>query len=252
MLLTAGILGYKAFNYYQQTKRQDAAVAFQDNVVPEDKADAGKNGISKNLIYCYDKHKNITKMVLEVLDSKENKLTYITIPQRTQTTMSASLYKKLVLDYPEVPQVMKLEEISDCFDSDKQYSKGLLIIQDLLKLRINYYTALPQSIYNEMFTERNIMQTDGNESVQEAVLTSQYTQRLRSYNSAKKMKAYFKEIYPDIKTNLNLKEKQSNAEGYYKAISKGNISFDLVKGDNVNSAYVIDTVKISEQLADFQ
>ena len=248
MLLTAGILSYKAVVYFGQPKEKDVVVAYQNETVSEDNIKPGADGMIKNLIFCYnDDTKEINKIVLEVLDSDNKQLSYITIPISTQFTMSASLYKKLVLDYPEIPQVLKLSAISKCFDFDKEFTNGVLIIRDLLKTEINYYTAIPQSSYDKIFAEKDIKQADGNAAIPEEVFSNEYKDFLKTLDTKKKLQAYIKDIYPTLKSGITLKEKIKYIDSYYK-ITSNKITFDLLKGNNQNSAYVIDPTLAVSQL----
>lgn len=252
MLTTAGVLSYKAVIYFGQTGKNDSAVAYQDQTTTDTSTKINTDGIYKNLIYCYDdKTKDIDSMVLEMLDTKNGKLSYFTIPMKTQVNMSASLYKKLVLDFPEIPQILRLSAISDCFDSNKVFAKGMLIVEDLLKTDINYYTAIPKSTFDTMFTQISVKQTDGYDAVPEEVFTSEYKYKLQTLNTEDKFTSYIKEVYPDLKSSLDLNDKLKYANSYVKALS-GKISFDLIEGSSQNSAYIIDTAKAAEQMVGIQ
>jgi hypothetical protein len=248
MLFTAGILSYKAVVHFLQPKQEDAAVANQNETVTDDKIGSGPEGLINNLIFCYDDDsKEISKIILEVLDSNNKQLNYITIPVRTQFTMSASLYKKLVLDYPEIPQVLKLSVISKCFSFDKEFKNGAEIIEDLLRTDINYYTAMPQSTYEKIFTEKNVNLADGSGTLPEEVFSNEYKSFLQTLDTKEKVKAYIKDIYPDLKTDIALNDKLKYIDSYYE-ISSGQITFEILKGNNQNSAYVMDPTLAAEQL----
>jgi hypothetical protein len=248
MLATAGVLSYKAVIYFLSPKEEDAVVAFQNETVSVDTTKAGADGMIKNLIFCYnDDTKEINKIVLEILDEKNKQLTYLTIPTRTQFTMSAALYKRLVLDCPEIPQLLKLSAISKSFDFKKEFMNGTLIVRDLLRTEINYYTAIPQSKYDKIFTEKQVTQSDGSSLLPEEVYSGDYKEFLKTLDSSKKIKAYIKDIYPDLKSSISLKEKLKLIDSYSE-ITPDHITFDLIKGNNLNSAYVVDPTLAAEQL----
>lgn len=248
-LLSAGILSYKAAMHFWQPK-EDSVVAYQEETLVESIPEASDGGISKNLIICYDDEtKDIKKIVLEILNSNRKKLTYITIPQETQFTVSSILYRKMALTYPEIPQVMKLNTVSKYLDYKKAFDYEMLIVEDLLGIKINYYTAIPQSAFETIFSEKSVEQTDGYDSMPEEGFSKKYKEYLKTLNTEEKLGSYIEEIYPTFISNLVVEDKMSCLGSYYEAL-KSDISFDLIKGTNLNSAYVVDEGLAAEQLTE--
>src|SRR5690606_12571876 len=85
--------------------------------------------ISKNLIFHFnDETGEIHNILLEIFHLQEKRMRYITIPVRTQFTMSETLYRKLVMVHPTIPQVIRLSNITKYFDKDMVYDYGTLIV----------------------------------------------------------------------------------------------------------------------------
>lgn len=248
ILLTTGLISYKAAVFLFQPK-EDGEVAFQDDILTEnDDSSAKVEEIAKNLIFCYDdKTKDINNIVLEILNSKKNKLTYLTIPVNTKLTVSNTLYKQMIVDCPEIPQVLKLSAISQYLDFKKQFAYAVKITEELVGMDINYYTAIPQSVFDTIFTEKEVNRQDGQEAVTMEVFREEFNNHLKTLDSKKKLEAYIKEMSYDIKSNLSVANKIKYAGSYFNTLADG-ISFDLIAGNNQNSGYVVDIEAAAQQL----
>lgn len=248
VLLLTGILSYKAVMHFWHPKSKEAETAFQEDVTSVGATDEDIDGKAKNLIYCYDEETNeITNIVLQIWNDNNKKLTYVSIPVRTQLTISNSLYKKIILDDPEIPQVMKLSTITKYLDTEKAYEDETKIIEELLGTEINYYTTIPKVIYDTIFTQKNIEQSDNYDSVPMEIFSSKYKNKMKKLDTKDKLQKYIEEIYPDLQTNLTLEDKLNSLD-LYDEISMSDVTFDLIKGNNFNNAYVIDTSLAAQQL----
>ncbi|NLK27740.1 MAG: hypothetical protein GX306_05285 [Clostridiales bacterium] len=209
--------------------------------------------ISKNLIFCYNEETGeITKILLEIFHCEEKKMQYITIPVRTQFTMSETFYQRMVLVHPTIPQVIRLSNIHKYFDLDTVYDYGVLILEDLLQLKFSYYTAIPQSIYETIFiTEGKTETTTENRgdlgiSFKE-VFSEEYKKFLRSMKTAEELREYIKEIYPSLRSNLSLYGKMNYLDSYCRT-PLNKITFDIIQGTDKNSAYYIDVEMAKDQI----
>ena len=256
-LMGAGVLSYKVTMHLWKPGEEEAVVAYKEKPVPESITKARIDSISKNLIYCYDEDtKEISKMILEIFHCEKKQLTYITIPLRTQLTMSDTLYRELVLIYPEIPQVMKLSSMAKHMDLDKVFEYGVMITEDLLDISISYYTVIPRSTYDTIFVEKNenlIWEEEtGTTNSEIQVLPVEtfdedYIKFIKTLNDAEKVSTYIENLYPMIQSNLSLHEKMNYLESYCET-PINHISFDLIKGEDQNSAYIIDNESASKQL----
>ncbi len=252
LLLLAGVLSYKAAMLYWQPDREQAEVAYQEDTNTGEIAVTDQEGVSKNLICCYEEEtQEITKLVLEVFDSDTNKFTYVTIPVRTQLTLSNTLYQKLILDDPEIPQILKLSTITKYLSGNKAYADEVLIAEELLKTDINYYTVIPKETYDTIFKEKQVQQSDQYDSVPMEVFTSDYKKFLKTLDTQEKLSAYIEELYPQLKSDLSLTDKLSLAENYSQAVL-GEVAFELLPGKNLNNAYEMNadlTSQLFEELS---
>jgi hypothetical protein len=262
-LSIAGVVGYQAtMHFWQIPGENDAVVAYKEQPEAGNNEDIGNNidtgsiteasvdDISKNLIFSYDEKTNeINKLVLEIFHCKNKKLTYITIPLRTQLTMSDSLYRKLILIHAEIPQMMKLSSISKYFDEETIFPYSVLMIEDLLDIDISYYTALPKSTYDTIFTEKKAPQKDkeNDASIPVESFTDEYIEFIKTLDTEDKISDYIEEIYPTVQSNLDLSQKMNYLESYHKT-PISSISFELIKGNDRNSAYEIDSDLAARQL----
>lgn len=198
--------------------------------------------ISKNLIYVVDSNTGELKhLLLEIFHCEEKRMKYITIPIRTQITLSEALYQKLTLVHPAIPQVMKLSAMAEYFDKDVIYDYCLLILQELIAIEISYYTVIPEDIYNTMFTSKDDTKS---------AFLSEYKEFLRSIKTSEDLKAYIEGIYPKFISNLTLFEKTNYFESYLQT-PLNNITFDLINGNDKNSAYYIDRTLAKKQIEDY-
>jgi hypothetical protein len=200
--------------------------------------------VSKNLIYCVDDETGeINKVVLEILNCKDKRLYYITIPVRTRFTMSGVLYQKLTLVDPKIPQVIKLSALKSCFDDDTVYDYGVLIVQDLLGIDISYYTAVSQRIYEGIF----FGEEQEEEDISKEAFSEDYIELLQSIKTKDELKKYISKIYPSLKSNLTLYQKMNYFESYCQ-ISMSNIFFEVIAGENKNCAYIINQTQAAQQI----
>jgi hypothetical protein len=280
ILLGIGVLSYQATMHFGKKPEEGVIVAYQEQPESTQISEASAEKVSKNLIYSYnEKTKEIEKLVLEIFHSEKKQLTYITIPVRTQFTMSDALYRKLVLVHPAMPQMITLFTMTRYLDKDTMFDYGVMMVEDLLGQDISYYTAIPNKIYNTIFEEQNITeevttadnQTENNQAevnqtandaldeseeaamkeqgqaIQVEVFTEKYTDFLRTLETSEDVSTYLEELLSTVQSNLSLQDKLSYLESYCNTPYE-NISFDQIKGENNNSAFVIDLGLASQQL----
>jgi hypothetical protein len=272
ILLGIGVLTYQATMFFGKNSKQDAVVAYKEQPKPLPINAASVDDISKNLIYCYEEDTyEISKIVLEIFQCEKKQLTYITIPTRTQFTMSDSLYRKLILVHPAIPQIIKLSAISSYLEKDKVFDYGVLMIEDLLGIEISYYTAIPQTTFDTMFTEQYIIpeagipvgttpvgdtdvgdtevETDEEQPVPVETFTEDYIETISKLVTAEEVSTYIEEIYVTIQSNLSVMDKMNYLESYCNTPLE-NISFERIKGEDLNSSFVIDQESAAQRLTE--
>lgn len=198
--------------------------------------------ISKNLVFIVNSDTGDLKhLLLEIFHCEDKRMEYITIPIRTQISLSESLYQKLILVHPAIPQVMKLSAMTGYFDEDVIYDYSVLIIQEQLGIEISYYTVVPEDLYDTMFT--SIDNTYN-------AFSNDYKEFIRSIKSAEELSDYIEETYPKLISNISLFEKMNYFESYLQT-PLNKVTFNLINGNDKNSAYYIDKTLAKKQIEDY-
>ena len=250
-LIGVGVLSYKAVIYFIHIPEEEAVVAFDTTNVHEPITEASVDDISKNLIFAIDEETgHISKLILEIFHCEDRKLYYITVPIKTQFTMSDKLYQRLILEDPAIPQLIKLSSITNYFPEDTVYDYGVLLVEDLLGIKLSYYTAIHKSIYDNIFIteEAPIGGTliEARELPRE-VLSADYIEFTKTITTQEKLKSYIEELYPLVTSNLTLTDKMNYMDSY-SSLTRSNLYFELIAGENTNSAFVVDITVAAKRL----
>lgn len=275
ILLGAGVLGYQTTMKLWMIDKADAIVANEATPTPVPITKASIDDISKNLIYCYDEENHeISKLVLEIFHCQNKQLTYITIPMSTQFTMSDTLYKKLILIHPSTPQMLRLSAMTKYIDTETVFDYGVLLVEDLLEIDISYYTVLPKELYDTIFSEQSIVAgsdaksllageeldapdtskdlADSGEQLVDTqvtaeVFTKDYMEFITTIKTAEELSTYIEDVYASLSSNLSVYDKMNYLESYCKTpLSK--VTFDRLRGSEMNSGFVIDQNGVRLQL----
>lgn len=215
--------------------------------------EASIDDVSKHLIYCVDEETgDIKKLILEIYDCQRLMLYYITIPIKTQLTLSDSLHRELVLIKPSIPGFLKLSAITGYLPKETVYEYGVLMIEELLKIQISYYTVVPQSIYDTVFETELIGQKANNKQSPEnafprEVFSDVFLEHLRTIETETGLRNYIEELYTKVTSNLSFEDKLNYIESYLSTQGK-NIIFEVIAGEDSNSAYTIDEFLVDKQL----
>lgn len=222
-----------------------------DIIPPVDKetaiTEARIDEVSKHLIYCVDEEgKDIKRLILEIFDCKNNKLFYVTIPIKTQLSLSDSLHKRLILIKPSIPGFLKLSAISSYLPQECVYEYGVLMIEELLDIDISYYTVVPESIYNTVFENR---QGSGSQYPKE-VFSQAFIENMQAIKTETELRNYLEDLYTKVTSNLSFKDKLNYMEAYLNVSGK-DITFELIAGEDSNSAYTINESEVAGQLRSY-
>lgn len=213
---------------------------------------ASIDDISKHLIFCVDeKNGDIKKLVLEIFNCETNRIVYITIPIKTQFTLSDSLYRELVLIKPSIPQFLKLSAITGYLPEEWVYEYGVLMIEDLLDIQLSYYSVVPQKVYDTVFETEILPLKSDNKSNYELVTGEMFSdgflELLHTIETETDLRKYIEGIYTKMDSNLSIEGKLYYVESYL-GVKGENISFELIAGEESNSAYTVDKVMASKQI----
>lgn len=248
-------LTYRLVIYFYDIEYEDADVI---EIIPPVKkqtkiTEASIDDISKHLIFCVDEDDgSIKKLLLEIFNCKAHKLYYITIPIKTQFTLSASLHRELVLIKPSIPQFLKLSAITGYIPKETVYEYGVLMIEDLLNIRISYYSVVPQNIYESVFVTENINHKTNSiigldKVYPREIFSDKFIEFLHTIKTETQLRNYIEEIYTQIRSNLSFEDKLNYMDSYLNTPGK-NIFFELIAGEDSNSAYTLDVAAAAKQL----
>ena len=247
------ITGYKLVMHFYGIGNADIIEAISPAQKKDTLTEARIDVISKHLIYSVDEETgDIKKLVLEIYDCERRMLYYMTIPIKTQLTLSDSLHRELILIKPSIPGFLKLSAITGYLPKDIAYEYGVLMIEEQLNLQISYYTVVPQSIYEAVFETESIKQKvnrqQGTENTYPREMFSEdYLKHLHTIKTETQLREYIEELYTKIKSNLSFEAKLNYMESYLNT-PRENISFEVIAGVDSNSAYTIDEIMVTKQL----
>ena len=196
--------------------------------------------VSRNLIYVSDDKNKLTRVMLEICNTKTNNMDYVTIPVKTNYTIPSVMYRKLCQVNQEIPQVIRVSELKHYFEDESDaYGYGVLIFEKMLGIDISYYTAISQEIYNNHYTQKSVRvgyktqsslnntpEPDGTipssnttlkVKMKISVLSDAYQRQLNDLNHDQtKIADFIKEQYERVSSNLTTYNKIGYVEAYEK------------------------------------
>ncbi len=258
LLLLVGVLSYHTVFKLFHIPQEEEKAALRPASDPVNITTATIDDVSKNLIYCVDDNGDVTRLLLEVFNCEERKLKYFTIPTQTRITMSDELYRELILINPSVPQIMKLSGITKHFPEEASYEYGVLLIEELLDIKLSYYTVVPSDLYESVFVAEEAFRIaeaePGSYQGAEAgaypreVFSEEFVTEIHNMKTEEELKSYLEATYESVISNLSFEGKMNYFDSYLK-LTAGNITFEVIAGENTNSAYVIDRSGAAKQIA---
>lgn len=180
--------------------------------------------VSKNLIYAVGEENEIKAVVLEIFNTNTNNMDYITIPMKAKFTISNELYQKLCASGSGAPQIMKVSRMSNYFNDATLYEYGVIMLEDLFDIDINYYTAVPVDLFKKMFKQRDAASAEAGDgtpmqSYYEWHLKESYLKEITGLKD-KDLERYIKERVNASKSNLSLRSKLEYVPNYEKVNTK--------------------------------
>ncbi len=138
LLLAVGVASYfLTMLFYNTTEKEERSTKYEHVI------DVNAGSESSNLIYSVEKDTKLVRaMVLELFDKETGNLDYITIPNKTQISLSSTKYNEYMEVSPQIPQIVTLRDINEYFTGDVAYEYGILLLQEVLNVDIGYFTAM--------------------------------------------------------------------------------------------------------------
>lgn len=202
-----------------------------------------------NLIYSADESgKRIDNMAVEVFNSKTGNLDIVTIPVNTQYTISDSLYKRLSAVSPQLPQVIKMENILEYFDQGDAYQYGQLIVEDMLGVELSFYTKITNTIFGDYLEseEKDIYSPDGKKYTFSVLCFSTHFKNdiMESEIDSDNITAYLTQISSEVTSNLTNSNRLSYKDAYLKvALDKVYYWHAIGTMNKDKSEFAIDTTQ---------
>lgn len=176
--------------------------------------------VAKNLIYCVGEDKEIKAVVLEIFNTNTYNMDYITIPMKSQFTVSNELYQKLCASGCDAPQIIKLSKMDNYFSDETLYEYGVILLEDLLDIDIDYYTAVPVEEFKKAFKQGDATiayAEDGTtmQSYYEWHLKKSFINQVRELSESE-LEDFVKEEASLCESSLNTKSKVEYVKSYVK------------------------------------
>lgn len=244
-LFLVGLLSYSITRFYYKITDAEKNTK-SDSIIKEIISNTEVEDVSKNLIYSIDEETGkISRLVLEIFNTNTGNLDYITIPIKTEFTISNELYQKLYANNHDIPQIVMVKHLHKYFDSDTLCAYGVLLVEDFLDIDISYYTALPSSKYKKMFT--TIMNEQQSLKVQ--AFSEGLKEELESIDTKDKLKEYITSIYGQVHSNLTLNNKLKYLDAYYD-LDPNHIYYYSLYGEMLEANFTVDVMKSNALIQD--
>lgn len=242
-LLATGFIGYKGTNFYYSKfggPGDDKAA----QIIKELYGEVEVVDIAINLIYCVDGDNQINAMVLEIFNTNTSNMDYVTIPLKSQFTISNELYQKLCASGCDAPQIMKLSKMDEYFSDETLYEYGVILLEDLLDIDINYYTAVAKDTFKQMFKKKAPPLSYNEEGIVISSdvqwnLKQSYLKEIGALTDESELEDYIREKLKKCKSNLNTKSKLEYGEKYRK-VNPSLIYTHSIYGVLENNSFDID------------
>lgn len=222
---------YKLTGLYLQREGKKIVSSKEPNMKTTGKVDT----VAYNLIYSVDdSEKKVDHVLLEVLNTRTDTLTYLTIPVKTRMAMSSEHYQEVLKKNKEIPQIISFRSFKQYMNEADYYDFGVELLKDALGIQISYYTIVPDSMFEQIFEQ-------GKNGFQ---LSKAMQKTLKDYQQ-QDIISYLTDFYKSTKCNLSLDSRLTYTPSLEKVKSK-QIIYGKLPGENDGSGYVPDIETIDK------
>lgn len=202
LLIAVGVGSYLlTMLYYKTTERDERSTKYKHVI------DINVGSESSNLIYSVDSDtKKVRTIVLELFDKETGNLDYVTIPSKTQISLSPEKYEEYMEISEQIPQIVTLQDINEYFSGDVAYEYGILFLQEELKVEIGYFTALDSKEFAKRFEQKEGAYKPA----------SEYLATAGKNQDESAMKDFISEEWDSVISDITLVQKQQYAAGFLK------------------------------------
>lgn len=248
MLFLVTILSYFITKIYYKNHSSNSKI---DKLIKDLVTEVEIDDISKSLIFCENNETGkIEKILIEICNRNTSNLDYITIPMETKITLTNNFYKKLYNIDPNIPQIILVSELDKYFNKKDIYEYTVAIIQDLIDIKINYYTVINSDYYNNVFETTNmtyeIINADDyiyedygsleniDTTYKVDVISQSYLESIANVS----IDDIITEAYRHINSNLSLRRKLKNSD-LYKQVNLDFIHYYSIYGNMNNNNFLV-------------
>lgn len=202
LLLGVGVASYfLTMLFYKTTEREERSTRYEHVI------NVSVGSESSNLIYSVEKDTRLVRaIVLELFDKETGNLDYVTIPNKTQISLSNQKYQEYMEVSSQIPQIVTLRDINEYFTGDVAYEYGILLLQEELDVDIGYFTALDSQEFNKRFEKKEGAFTPREE----------YLDTVSQNKDESAMKDFIEKEWNMLISDITLAQKQQYASGLIK------------------------------------
>lgn len=206
LLLAVGVGSYfLTMLFYKTTEREERSTKYEHVI------NVSVGSESSNLIYSVEKDTKLVRaIVLELFDKETGNLDYVTIPNKTQISLSNQKYQEYMEVSTQIPQIVTLRDINEYFTGDVAYEYGILLLQEELNVDIGYFTALDSQEFNKRFEKKEGAFTPREE----------YLDTVSQNKDESAMKDFIEKEWNMLISDITLSQKQQYASGLIKVDRK--------------------------------
>ncbi len=202
LLIAVGLGSYfLTMFYFKTTDREERSTKYKHVI------DISVGSESSNLIYSVESDtKQVKAVVLELFDKETGNLDYITIPNKTQISLSSAKFQEYLEISSQIPQIVTLRDLNEYFTGDVAYEYGILLLQEELDVEIGYFTALDSVEFDRRFDK-----IDGAFKP-----SDEYLDMVSQNQDEGAMKAFIEKEWDSVISDITLSQKQQYASGFLK------------------------------------
>ncbi len=233
LLLAVGVASYfLTILFYKTTEREERCMQY-DHVI-----DISVGSESSNLIYSVDEDtRQVKAVVLELFDKETGNLDYVTIPNKTQISLSTAEYQEYMEASSQIPQIPMLRDINEYFSGDVAYEYGILLLQEELNVEIGYFTALDSNEFNKRFEKK-----DGAFLPRE-----EYLDTVGQNKDEAAMKDFIEKEWDVLISDITLAQKQQYASGLIK-VNRDYIYAHRAYAEEIKGMATLDVAKTKKMI----
>ncbi|WP_026836157.1 LytR C-terminal domain-containing protein [Eubacterium xylanophilum] len=216
--------------FFKATERDERSTKYEHVIAVNPSSE------SANLIYSHNKKENeIKAIVLELFDQETGNLDYVTIPNKTQISLSPESYESYKEVSKYMPQIVTMRDICKYFEGDVAYEYGIMLLQEELDVEIGYFTALDSVEFNKRFEKKD-----------DAFRPSQaYMDAVGANKDKESLTEFLESEWDNVISDITLDQKLKYVDSYLK-INPKNIYAHRAYAEEMKGVALLDAKRTSK------